>query len=203
MLADVLVAPWAELAPPPYRGRSLTVAGLAALRDDGWLYELVLGHLVRMPPPQELHGYLESEIGGTLRAFVKPRGLGRVYVGETGFDLTLPGEPEQTVLGADVAFLRLERLPPTGGDAQSYIAGAPDLVIEIVSPSQFRPEMGAKAWLWLQRGARLVWVVWPKSQEVDVWIPGQEVPVTRRIDEVLDGGEVLPGFSYALADLFA
>lgn len=203
MLADVLVAPWAELAPPPYRGRSLTVTALAALRDDGWLYELVFGHLVRMPPPKELHGYMESEIGGTLRAFVKARNLGRVYVGETGFDLTLPDELDQTVLGADVAFLRLDRVPLAGSDEQSYIAGAPDLVVEIVSPSQFRPEMGAKAWLWLQRGARLVWVVWPKRREVDVWLPGQEVPATLNISDVLDGADVLPGFTYALSDLFA
>lgn len=107
------------------------------------------------------------------------------------------------MLGADVAFLRLERLPPTGSDAQSYIAGAPDLMVEIVSSSQFKPEQGAKAWLWLQRGARLVWFVWPKREEVDVWIPGEEVPITRRIDDVLDRGQVLPGFRYALADLFA
>src|SRR5947209_7575412 len=131
-----------------------------------------------MPPPKERHGYLQSEIGGTLRAYVKPRGLGRVYVGKTGFDLTLPGEPVATVLGADVAFLRAERVPPEDHDGDEYIAGPPDLAVEIASPLPFRPEMGAKAWLRLQRGARLVWVVWPTRRRVDVWIPGQEVPTT-------------------------
>lgn len=202
MVADVLVAPWAEPAPPPYSGRLCTVADLAALPEDGWVYELVAGRLVRMPPPKERHGYLESEIGATLRAHVKPRGLGRVYVGETGFDLTLPGEPVQTVLGADVAFLQTERVPPQSNDDDAYVVGPPDLVVEIASPSQFRPEMGAKAWLWLQRGARLVWVIWPRRRQVDVWTPVQDVPVTLTIGDALDGADVVPGFTYALADVF-
>jgi len=201
VVTDVLVAPWAELA-PPYRGRTLRAADLAALPEGGWLYELVAGRLVRMPPPNGRHGYLEAEIGGTLRAYSKAHGLGRVYVGETGFDLTLPGEPLETVLGADVAFLRTGRAPAEGDD-EAYSAGAPDLVVEIASPSQYRPEMGVKAWLWLQRGARLVWVVWPQRHQVDVWTPGQDAPVSLTITDALDGGEVLPGLTYRLDDLFS
>lgn len=201
--ADILVAPWAELA-PPYVGRLLTAADLAALPEDGWLYELVAGHIVRMPPPKGHHGRLESKIDSALRACAERHGLGQVYVGETGFDLKLPGEPVQTVLGADVAFLRADRVPPEpeGDDDEDYIVGPPDLVVEIASPSQYRPEMGAKAWLWLQRGARLVWVVWPQRREVDVWTPGRDVPATLSTGDTLDGGDVLPGFTYALADLF-
>jgi Uma2 family endonuclease len=154
-----------------------------------------------MPPPKERHGYLELEIGAALRGYAKPRGLGRVYVGETGFDLTLPGEPVETVLGADVAFLRTERVPPEGDD-DAYVLGPPDLVVEIASPSQFRPEMGAKAWLWLQRGVRLAWIVWPKRRQVDVWTPGQDVPVTLNAGDTLSGADVLPGFAWPLDELF-
>jgi Uma2 family endonuclease len=203
VVVDVLLAPWAEPAPPPYRGQLLTAAELAAVPENGWLYELVAGHLVRMSPPKERHGYLQSEIGGTLRAYVKPRGLGRVYVGRTGFDLTLPGEPVATVLGADVAFLRAERVPPENHNGDRYVAGPPDLAVEIASPPQEPPEMGAKAGLWLQRGVRFVWVVWPTRRQIDVWTPGQEVPMTLTIGDTLDGADVLPGFTYALADLFA
>ena len=77
MVADALVAPWAEPAPPPYSGRLFAASDLAALPDDGWLYELVAGRLVRMPPPKERHGYLESELGGTLRAYAGAMGEGR------------------------------------------------------------------------------------------------------------------------------
>ncbi len=103
---------------------------------------------------------------------------------------------------ADVTFLRAQRAPAEGDD-EAYIAGAPDLVVEIASPSQYRPEMGAKAWLWLQRGARLVWVVWPQRHQVDVWTPGQDAPVSLTIADALDGGEVLPGLTYRLDDLFS
>jgi len=188
--------------PHSNRGRTLGAADLATLPEDCWLYELVAGRLVRMPPPNGRHGYLEAEIGGTLRAYSKAHGLGRVYVGETGFDLTLPGEPLETVLGADVAFLRAGRTLAEGDD-EAYIAGAPDLVVEIASPSPYRPEMEAKAWLWLQRGTRLVWVVWPQRHQVDVWTPGQDAPVSLTIADMLDGGEVLPGLTYRLADLFS
>jgi Uma2 family endonuclease len=174
---------------------------MAALPEDGWLYELVGGHLVRMPPPNRRHGFLELEIGAMLRAHVKPCQLGRVYVGEAGFNLTLPGEPVETVLGADVAFVRADRLLPDDAN-DSYGIGAPDLAVEIASPSQFRPEMGAKAWLWLQRGTRLVWIVWPARRQVDVWTPDHDEPHTLNSGDTLDGAEVLPGFTYPLIDLF-
>ncbi len=200
MVTDVLVAPWAEPVPEAV-GRRYTVDELAGLREDGWAYELVEGRLVRMPPPKPQHGYLELEIGGELRAFVKANNLGRVFGGDAGFDLTLPGDAGSTILGADVSFVRAERLAAIT-DQNAYFPGAPDLVVEIASPSQFRPEVGAKAWLWLRRGARLVWVVWPRQQEIDVWTPGQETPRTLRLGDVVEGGGVLPGFTLSLTDLF-
>jgi Uma2 family endonuclease len=199
---DLLAAPWAEPA-PFYRHRTLSSGDLAALPADEWTYELVEGLVVRMPPPQEEHGYLAAEISGVLRDYVKKHRLGRVYVGDTGFDLTAPGEEKETVLGADVAFVRAERLAGAKPAHDAYIPGAPDLAVEIASPSQYRPEMGAKAWLWLQRGARLVWVVWPARQEVDLWTPGRDTPVTLRQGASLEGGDILAGFSYPLAELFA
>jgi Uma2 family endonuclease len=206
MVADTptasATAPWASLAPSPYSGRFFRAADLAMLPDDGWLYELVEGRLVRMPPPKGRHGRLESRIDNVLSAFIVPRGLGCVYVGDTGFDLTRPGETEETMLGADVAFVRAERVP-LADDDDAYIPGPPDLAVEIASGSQYRPEMSAKAWVWLQRGTRMVWVVWPKRNEVDVWTPEREEPLTLRAGDDIDGGEVLPGFICPVAELLA
>lgn len=81
---------------------------------------------------------------------------------------------------------------PEEDDDEGYISGAPDLAVEIASPTRFRPEMGAKAWSWLRRGAWLVWVVWPRRRQVDVWVPGHEAPVTLGIGDALDGADVLP-----------
>jgi Uma2 family endonuclease len=202
MITDVQDAPWAALGPEPYAGRVHTARDLAALPESAWQYELVAGRLVYIPPPGANHGYLILEIGAVLREYVKHHSLGRVYAGDVGYNLTLPGEPGETVLGADVSFVSLDRLQTVAGE-DPYLQGGPDLAVEIASPSQFRPEMGIKAWLWVTRGTRLAWVIWPNRCEVDVWTPGNDIPVTLGIDGMLDGADVLPGFSYALADLFA
>lgn len=80
---------------------------------------------------------------------------------------------------------------------------APDLVAEVVSPSQYRPEMAAKARRYLAAGVRLAWMVWPKYQQVDVWRPAATQPVASLgSEEQLDGLDALPGFSYPVASLF-
>jgi Uma2 family endonuclease len=84
---------------------------------------------------------------------------------------------------------------------------APDLVVEVASPSQFRPELREKAERYITAGVRLVWVVWPRSQQVDVWqLDAQgaaQLVATLQLGDALDGLDVLPGFSYPLSDLFA
>jgi Uma2 family endonuclease len=60
-----------------------------------------------------------------------------------------------------------------------------------------------KAHAWLAAGARLVWVIWPGARQVDVWRMGaDEPPATLNAGDLLDGMDVLPGFSFAVADLF-
>jgi Uma2 family endonuclease len=175
---------------------------LEKLPDDGWLYELVEGRVVRMPPPGPEHGLLESKINAALAAFVRAWGLGEVYVGETGWDLTRRGERRDTVLASDVAVVRAERLPlPAPRRGKTYRPLAPDLVVEIASPTQYRPDMADKAQRWLERGVRAVWVIWPERHELDIWEPGTIEPRTLRDDEVLDTA-VLPDFRLSLAELW-
>nr|MDQ2831864.1 Uma2 family endonuclease [Chloroflexota bacterium] len=75
--------------------------------------------------------------------------------------------------------------------------------VEIASPTQYRPAMKAKAARYLAGGTALVWVVWPKRQQVDVWRRGDNKPLTLGIGDTLDGETVVPGFSYPVAALFA
>lgn len=76
---------------------------------------------------------------------------------------------------------------------------------EIVSSSQYRPEMSEKAKTWLERGVRLLWVVWPRARSVDVWTPNSLAAPLQTLgpDDALDGGDVLPGFEISLAELFS
>jgi Uma2 family endonuclease len=188
------IATWAE----PVRW---TADDLLRLSDAGFRFELVKGELVRMAPTGGSHGLRTGRLHGVLSAYVGTHGLGEVAAAETGFDLTQPGDPAQTVLAPDIAFVRSENVPLL--DVEGYPRVVPDLVVETASPSQSRDGLAGKARAWLQAGVRLAWVVWPKQRVVDVWLPGNEQPhATLGVDGTLKGGDVVPQLSYPVAALF-
>jgi Uma2 family endonuclease len=201
-MAQNTLAPWAELVPDV---GPMTVDQLLALPQDQWMYELVDGRLVRMPASGGEASNIALRLAAALMLFAEDRGLGRVTGADGEYDLTLPGNQAETALAPDVAFVRAERVPPR--DSAEYKRAwrvAPDIVAEVVSPNQYRPEMAAKAQRYLAAGVRLAWLIWPKYQQVDVWRPGAAQPIqTLAIGDQLDGLDVLPGFTYPLARLFA
>jgi Uma2 family endonuclease len=133
-----------------------------------------------------------------LDRFVEDHDLGVVFAAETGFQLA---RAPDTVRAPDVSFVRKERLPegdlPTG-----YWPGPPDLAVEVMSPNDSKPEVERKAQEYLRKGVRLVWLVFPRKRAVAVHRPGAPVELLGESD-ALDGGEVVPGFRYPLARLFA
>lgn len=196
------LAPWAT--PVPNTPTPMRVADLARLPSDGWQYELVEGRLVRMPGSASQAAQIAALLVYFLVAFVRPRKLGSVTGPDGTYDLTRPGDPAETALIPDVAFVRAGRLPAIlTPEALKYPELAPEHAVEIVSPNQYHPEMDEKAQLYLARGVRLVWVIWLATQEVDVWRPSRAKPVTLPADANLDGADVIPGFTLPIADLFA
>ena len=201
------IAPWAE--PVPGVERVVTADELLHWPEDPrfpWQYELVAGRLVRMAPTGGEHSDVAGNFYFALRSFSKAHG-GVVTAPETGFRLTSPGE-EDTVLASDAAYLspaRAAQLPPSGSpERKQYFRVPPDLAVEVASPDQHRPELAAKARLYLAAGVQMVLIAWPGRREVDVWRPGSGEPVaTLGINDVLDGLDVVPGFVYRVADLFA
>jgi Uma2 family endonuclease len=201
-MARDVIAPWAEAVP---QGKlPMTAAELARLPDDARGYELVDGRLVRMSPTSGWHSVTGLDLGAAMRLFTKRHGLGQTLGAEVGFLLSEPGQPD-TVLAPDAAFVRADRVPPRNSpEGRGYWRLAPDLIVEVASPSQSRPELAAKAQRWLAAGTRLVWIVWPDQQQVDVWRHSHGAPaLTLSIGDSLDGEEIIPGFRYALAELFA
>jgi Uma2 family endonuclease len=195
------LAPWAEIVPnaPP-----MTVDDLESLPDDeGWVYELVEGVLVRMP----MSGYEASHISTRLLvrvgAYVEDHNLGGM-TGEQGGYRVDPANPRTTELAPNIAFVRADRLPPR--DSPEYrkaLLLAPDLAVEVASPNENTPGLNEKARRYLQFGTRLVWVVWPRHQTVDVWHAGDTTATTLTAKDTLDGEDVVPGFRYPIASLFA
>lgn len=119
--------------------------------------------------------------------------------GETGFVLaTNPKTGRDTVRAPDVGFIAKNRLTPlTGG----FYHLAPDLVVEVVSPSDSARNIRRKVDQYLRAGTRLVWIVYPDDKFVDVYRPDHDTS-TFRIDDTLDGYEVLPGLSLPVHDVF-
>ena len=175
----------------------MTADELLMLPDDGKRYELIEGVLNEMPPPGTTHGLTAMRAGAILFNFVRQRDLGEVFAAETGFILST--NPD-TVRAPDAAFVAAERLP-TGDLPVGYLRLAPDLVVEVVSPSDTASELQSKVCTWLDAGCRLVWVVYPATRSVTVYRSREDVRVLGA-DDVLDGGPVFDGFSAEVRELF-
>jgi Uma2 family endonuclease len=199
-MAQHTAAPWGAAQP---EAGLYTAEALLALGDAGRWHEVVEGVLIAMAPTGFEHGQIVQELARVLANYVRANRLGVVTAAETGYVLSGPGELD-TVLAPDVAFVRNERVPPLGAPgSERFLRLAPDLVAEVASPDQFRPEMAAKASLYLTAGVRLLWIVWPAARAVDVWLPGGEEPVARlAATDALDGMDVVPGFVHTVGDLF-
>lgn len=179
-------------------GTVVTADDLVDLPDDGFTYELHRGALVREPLASYGHGVLASRLFKLLANHVDAHGLGQVVGSDTGFILFR--DPD-TVLAPDVAFLSCGRIESAGA-VEGFWPSAPDLAVEVVAPSNTRPAMERKARMYLEAGARLVWVLDPKRGTATVYVPDDE---PRMLDEdaCLDGAGVVPGFTCRLKDLFA
>ena len=174
---------------PRHAPRLLTAEHLHSIDDDHHKYELVAGRLLVMEPPFADHGIVEARITMLLAVFVEEHRLGVVLSGDPGFVLV---RGPDTVRGPDVAFVREERVP-TGEDARRFFEGAPDLAVEVRSPSDRPGMLEKKVRGYLAAGSRLVWVVDPRARTVVVHAP-DAVARTLTAADAVDGGDVLPGF---------
>ncbi len=180
------------------RERLHTAADLLALsRRDDVRRELVRGEIREMTPTGDVHAILAAHIARLIGNHVWEKGPeGYVSGADGGFILAT--DPD-TVRAPDVAYVSRARLPGplTGG----YFPVAPDLAVEVMSPGDTATEIHEKTLEYLRAGTRLVWVVYPKTRTVVTHTPEG----ARTLDEsgTLEGGEVLPGFSLPVRQVFA
>lgn len=151
-----------------------------------------------MSPAGSEHGKVADEVAYLLNVVVRRGKLGRVFAAESGF--ILDRDPD-TVRAPDVAFVAEARIDETG-IPKAFFPGAPNLAVEVVSPSDSAQEVHEKARYWIERGCQAVWVVWPDDQSVTVYRSLQDIQVLTA-DEKLTGEPVVPGFSVKVAELFA
>jgi Uma2 family endonuclease len=176
----------------------LTAEDLLEMPRDDWRYELVEGALHRMPPPGFAHGSLAGQLGGLLFAHVRRHKLGRVLAAETGFQIS--SNPD-TVRAPDVAFVSNERLRQADFDRHRYFPGAPDFLVEILSPSDSYSDVEKKVAEWLAAGTRLAVLAEPEKQLLFAHRPGKPVQILSR-DDTLDASDVITGWRVPVAEIF-
>ena len=179
----------------PHR-QGITVEELERLPDDEYRYELEAGVLVREPAPGARHAVIGGRLAGLLHEHVKAV-PGAVVLTEAAF--VLAREPD-TVRVPDLAVVRVERVRVLA-DWRRPFSGAPELAVEIVSPSNQRWAIRSKVAEYLSAGTEVVWVVDPDAETVTTF-RSLFTPVAAGTDETLDGGSVLPGLSIRCGALF-
>ena len=178
--------------------QSTTAEELLRIPDDGFRYELVRGELSKMVLAGNTHGEIAALLTGSLVHHVTTHQLGDVYAAETGFKIS--SDPD-TVRAPDVAFIQQQRLQKIG-PVEGYWPGAPDLVAEVVSPHDRYTDVEEKVSDWLNAGTRIVIVINPRQRTVAVHRLHSDVHILSA-DEMIDGADVVPGWSLKVGSLFA
>ena len=175
-----------------------TETELCALPDDGYLHEVVNGELVMSPKNNLQHEQICQRVNFALEIFNRAHHLGAVFGSSMGFWME-----NRNCRAPDVAFVSKARLRELGykPNTKTFFSGAPDLAIEVLSPSNTRLEMDGRLADFFASGARIAWIIHPDEQLVEVCHSRSD----RRVigpTGYLDGEQVLPGFRLQVSDLF-
>lgn len=197
--------PW-----PPEQG-DWTYEDWLRLPDNGWRYEVIKGVLYVTPAPKPRHQAISRELEDRMWTFVKAHNLGQVFYAP--IDVFLPGQ--ETPVQPDIIFIARDRLDIVRPDEGIY--GAPDLIVEVLSPSDWIKDREEKLALYAETGVREYWIVAPKPYGAKYYdqslgkAPSIDVYTLREAGYELQGrwgmgevarSEVLPGFSVVVDEIF-
>ena len=163
---------------------------------DGDRYELINGELINVGNSGMEHGNLGAFLAGAIEFHVRSRKLGATCDSSTAFTMKSGNRRSP-----DVSFVSKERLQGLKRLPKGYLQGAPDLAVEIISPSNTFEEIHDKIVEYFDNGSKLVWVIHPDEKSVLVYHQPEPDRLLRASDN-LDGEAVIPGFSLPVADLF-
>lgn len=174
-----------------------TDEALMALPDTGQKVELIDGDLV-MTPAGGRHGNLAMFLGGQLELFARKGKLGRVLDSSTGFRMR-----GGNLRSPDVSFVGRERLRGLKQLPLGFMEGAPELAVEVLSPTDTLAGLHQRLVEYFESGTRLAWVVNPLEETVLVYRSAAHPEALLRAPDHLDGEDLLPGFELPLTELFA
>lgn len=162
------------------------------------IVELVEGEIVEMSKPTGLHGQITMLLSLKIGNYVIENGLGVITAAETGFVLERNPDGRDTVRGLDIAFIRSARVSSVLPD--QWVSVAPDLAVEVISPSNDAADIRLKIRQLLDAGTAMVWIVYPDLRIVDVHT--RDGATTLNAADALSGGDVLPGFEIPVREIF-
>jgi Uma2 family endonuclease len=168
-----------------------------ALPDNGHHYEIVNGELVARGNSGALHSYVCSLLLAALTSYILSKKLGVILDSSTDFKMK-NGDKRSP----DISFFAKERLQGMKELPSGFLEGAPDLAVEVLSPGNTVEEIDEKIAEYFENGSRLVWVISPNQHYVLVYRSAQEPDRLLKSNDSLDGEDVIPGFTLAVADLF-
>ena len=175
----------------------MTLEGYYAYHPDDRKYELLAGFLLSEPHPGGRHGRVCMRVAMAIERYVESQGLGFGFIGEAGYLLAV--DPP-TVLIPDVSYLSFAR-GRNHLKSTTPFHGAPDLAVEVLSPSNRPAEVRRKVSAYLGAGCPLVWIADPKRRTITVH-DGPDASLVLWEDDLLEGGRVIPGFSVPVRELF-
>ena len=168
-----------------------------ALPDEGHRYEIVNGELIDMGNSGALHGYVCSLLLAALIGYIVPKKLGVILDSSTAFKMKNGNKRSP-----DIGFFAKERLQGMTELPTGFLEGAPDLAVEVLSPGNTVEEIDSKIAEYFDNGTRLIWVINPSQHYVLVYRSAQEPDRLLKSVDFLDGEEVIPGFTFPVANLF-
>ncbi len=167
-----------------------------ALPDDGGRYELVNEEVVDIGNSGMEHGNIGTFLGGAIEFHARAQKLGVTCDSSTAFKMKSGNKRSP-----DLAFVSKIRLTGIKRLPKGFFEGAPDLAVEVISPSNTFEELHYKIVEYFENGCRLVWVIHPDEQTVLVYYQSQPDRLLK-ITDILDSENVIPGFKLPVADLF-
>lgn len=168
---------------------------LEALPKDGHKYELLEGELI-MSPVHANHGTICMRLALLLGNFVQRHKLGELYDSSTGFRLSA-----KLLLSPDLAFASRATVKRILVAPDKFLYGAPDLVVEVISPGDRMVQLNRKLDLYFEHGTKLAWLINWRKEQVHIYTP-DSIEALTGLNDVLTGGAVLPGFKCKLSRIF-
>ena len=178
--------------------KAWTEAELQALPEAGYRHEVVNGELILSPKDNWFHGRICTRLLFALEGFNRLHRLGAVLDSSTGFWMQ-----NRNCRAPDISFVSKARIESLAFSplAEQFFPGAPDLAVEILSEGNTRSEINARLKDFFESGTQLAWVVHPGQKRVEVC----HSPTDRKMigsGGLLEGEHLLPGFKFAIEDLF-